>query len=84
MPNIKSAIKRVGVNERKRIANKKAKSALRTAVKKAEAAIVEGSDNASELYTKAQKKLDQAATKGLLHKNKVARTQSRLAKKLQK
>jgi small subunit ribosomal protein S20 len=84
MPNIKSAIKRVGVNERKRATNKMAKSALKTTVKKAEAAIAEASEDAVGLVRHAQKALDKAAAKGLLHKNTVARKKSRLAKSLQK
>ncbi|MGI6545185.1 MAG: 30S ribosomal protein S20 [Fastidiosipilaceae bacterium] len=84
MPNIKSAIKRVGVNNRKRAANKMYNSALKTKVKKAELAISEGADNAADLVREAHKSIDKACAKGLLHKNTAARRKSRLAKHLQK
>jgi len=83
MPNIKSAIKRTKTNETRRLRNASAKSALRTAVKQADAAVL-GTDvsAAQAAYGAAQKKLDKAATKGLIHKNAAARKKSRLAKKL--
>lgn len=84
MPNIKSAIKRVGVNERKRAINKMVKSNLRTAVKKADFAIADGADNAAALVRDAQKTIDQACAKGILHKNTASRQKSRLAKNLAK
>jgi small subunit ribosomal protein S20 len=83
MPNIKSAIKRVKVNEKRRLRNASQKSALRTAVKSFETAAVNGNvDNAKSALVEATKKLDKAATKGLIHKNAAARKKSRLAKKL--
>ncbi|MGI6076585.1 MAG: 30S ribosomal protein S20 [Fastidiosipilaceae bacterium] len=82
MPNIKSAIKRVGVNQRKREVNKKIKSNLRTVVKKAHLAIDEGSDKATEQVRIAQKTIDKACAKGILHKNTAARQKSQLQKKL--
>jgi small subunit ribosomal protein S20 len=83
MPNIKSAIKRVKVNEKRRLRNASQKSALRTAVKSFETAAVNGNvDNAKAALVEATKKLDKAATKGLIHKNAAARKKSRLAKKL--
>lgn len=81
MPNIKSAIKRVKVSEKANAANSQAKSAVRTAVKKAEAAIATGAENKQELLQAAFKSLDKAATKGLIHKNAAARKKSRLAKR---
>lgn len=84
MPNIKSAIKRVGVNERKRAMNKMVKSDLRTTVKKADFAIADGADNAAALVRDAQKTIDQACAKGILHKNTAARQKSRLARNLAK
>jgi small subunit ribosomal protein S20 len=83
MPNIKSAIKRTKTNEARRLRNASAKSALRTAVKQADVAVV-GTDvgAAKAAYGAAQKKLDKAATKGLIHKNAASRKKSRLAKKL--
>ena len=82
MPNIKSAIKRVKVNEQKRANNIAAKSSMRTAVKNAEVAIANNEANAKEVLVAASKKLDKAATKGLIHKNAAARKKSRLAKRL--
>jgi len=83
MPNIKSAIKRTKTNETRRLRNASAKSALRTAVKQADVAVVGTDVNAAKAaYGTAQKKLDKAATKGLIHKNAAARKKSRLAKKL--
>jgi small subunit ribosomal protein S20 len=83
MPNIKSAIKRVNVNEKRRLRNASQKSALRTAVKAFENA-AEGSnvDSAKTALVNATKKIDKAATKGLIHKNTANRKKSRLAKKL--
>jgi len=66
MPNIKSAIKRVKVNEKANIANSQAKSAMRTTVKKAENAVVANAENKQELLQAAFKSLDKAASKGLI------------------
>jgi len=77
MPNVKSAKKRVEVNASKAARNKMRKSALKTAIKKAKNA--EGEDQAV-LAQAAIKKVDQAAAKGLLHKNNAARKKSKLAK----
>ncbi|MCY9669430.1 30S ribosomal protein S20 [Paenibacillus alginolyticus] len=76
MPNIKSAIKRVKVSEKRRLRNASQKSALRTAVKAFETAVT------PEALVIASKKLDKAASKGLIHKNAANRKKSRLAKKL--
>lgn len=73
MPNIKSAIKRVKVAEKANVANSQAKSAMRTTIKKAEQALTAGADNAQELVVAANKALDKAASKGLIHKNAAAR-----------
>ncbi|MEN8701057.1 30S ribosomal protein S20 [Bacillus infantis] len=83
MPNIKSAIKRVKTSEARNAQNVTVKSSMRTAVKKAEAAIVnEDTAAAKTSYANAVSQLDKAAAKGLIHKNAAARKQSRLAKKL--
>ena len=82
MPNIKSAIKHVATKKKKRANNATAKSAMRTAVKQAEVAIANNEANAKEVLVAASKKLDKAATKGLIHKNAAARKKSRLAKRL--
>lgn len=81
MPNIKSAIKRVKVAEKANAANTQAKSAMRTAIKKAETALIAKDENAAELLSAAVKVVDKAASKGLIHKNAAARTKARLMKK---
>ena len=83
MPNIKSAIKRVSVIEKKTLRNNMIKSGYRTAIKNFEAAVVEGDVKKAEtLFSEATKKIDQACTKGVIVKNTAARKKSNLAKKL--
>ena len=83
MPNIKSAIKRVKINDKKSAQNITVKSAMRTSVKKVEAAIVlNDATAAATTFTDASSKLDKAASKGLIHKNAAARKKSRLMKKM--
>ena len=82
MPNIKSAKKRVKVIATKTLRNKAVNSNLKTTVKKAEAALASSSDDRTAAVTLAIKKIDQAAAKGLLHKNTAARRKSRLARRL--
>ena len=83
MPNIKSAIKRVSVIEKKTLRNNMIKSAYKTAVKNFEAAVAEGDvKKAERLLSEATKKIDQACTKGVIVKNTAARKKSNLAKKL--
>jgi small subunit ribosomal protein S20 len=82
MPNIKSAKKRVLVNQTKAQRNKSANSALKTAIKKANAAIEANAKDKEELVNAAVKKIDQAQAKGLLHKNNAARKKSALATRL--
>lgn len=84
MPNIKSAKKRVLVSEANYQRNKSYRSALRTAIKKADAAIAANSADAAETVKVAVKKLDQAQAKGIMHKNAVARKKSQLANRLNK
>ena len=82
MANIKSAKKRVLVNATKQARNKSANSALKTALKKANAAIEANSDDKEVAVKLAIKKIDQAGAKGLLHKNNAARKKSALTLKL--
>ena len=83
MPNIKSAIKRVKVIEKKTLRNNMIKSSYKSAVKKFEQAVEAGNlDEAKALFSEATKKIDQACTKGVIVKNNAARKKSRLAKKL--
>lgn len=85
MPNIKSAKKRVliakGNNER----NKADKSALKTTLKKFEAAVTEGNrEQADSAYQAAVQSIDKAAGKGILHKNAAARKKSQITLKMNK
>lgn len=83
MPNIKSAIKRVNVIEKKTLQNNMIKSAYKTAVKKFEQAVEAGNkEEATKLFSIATKKVDQACTKGVIVKNTAARKKSNMAKKL--
>lgn len=83
MPNIKSAIKRVSVIEKKTLRNNMIKTGYRTAIKKFEEAVSEGDKvKADTLFSEATKKIDQACTKGVIVKNTAARKKSNLAKKL--
>ena len=80
MPNIKSAKKRVLVSAANYERNKAYRSALRTAIKKANAAIESGAADADVAVKVAVKKIDQACAKGILHKNTAARRVSKLTK----
>lgn len=78
MPNIKSAKKRVKVNAVKTLRNKEIKSALHTAIKKADVAVANGAENKDAAVKAAVKCIDKAVAKGILHKNNAARKKSRL------
>ena len=82
MPNIKQAKKRVRVNAAKAGRNKSANSALKTAIKKANASIEANAADKAETVKSAVKKIDQAAARGLIHKNNAARKKSALTRKL--
>jgi small subunit ribosomal protein S20 len=83
MPNIKSAIKRVNVIEKKTARNNMIKSGYKSAVKKFEQAVEAGNvEEAKTLLAEATKKIDQACTKGVIVKNTASRKKSNLAKKL--
>ena len=83
MPNIKSAIKRVNVIEKKTARNNMIKSGYKSAVKKFELAVEAGKvEDAKVLLSEATKKIDQACTKGVIVKNTASRKKSRLAVKV--
>lgn len=84
MPNIKSAKKRVKVNETKALQNKAANSALKTAIKKANTAIETNAADKDVVVRAAIKKVDQAASKNLIHKNCASRKKSALMVKVNK
>ena len=83
MPNIKSAIKRVKVSEKKNLRNRMVKSAMKTSVKKYATALEAGTADA-KLLSKTQGAVDKAASKGVIHKNAANRKKSRMAKNLNK
>ena len=85
MTNIKSSKKRVLVAQAKATQNKAAKSALKTQIKKFDAAVAEGNRSEADIaYKVAVKAMDQAAAKGLLHKNNAANKKSSMTIKLNK
>ena len=85
MPNIKSAKKRVLIAEVRNAQNRVQKSAVKTAIKKFEAAAAEGNRTEAEgAYKVAVKKVDMAASKGLLHKKNAAHKKSAMTLKLNK
>ena len=75
MPNIASAKKNMRKSRAATVRNRAQRSALRTALKKAQAP-----DASAEVKLAATKLLDRAARKGLIHKNNAARNKSRLSK----
>ena len=77
MANIKSRIKRNRQNETRRARNKAVRSELKTREKAVFAAAAAG-EPTDELLRLAQKRLDVAASKGVIHKNEAARRKSRL------
>jgi small subunit ribosomal protein S20 len=80
--NIKSQIKRNKQNEKRHERNKSVKSGLKTAVRKFNEAAESGDkDNAVKLGQDAARKLDKAASKGIIHKNQAANRKSAIAKK---
>lgn len=82
MANIKSAKKRVLVNQTKAARNKSRNSAMKTAIKKAHAAVESNAADKEAVVRAAIKKVDQACAKNLIHKNNAARKKSALAKLL--
>jgi small subunit ribosomal protein S20 len=80
--NIKSQIKRNRQNEAAHERNKAVKSGLKTAVRKfQEAAEAGNADEAKALAADAGRKLDKAASKGVIHKNQAANRKSALTKR---
>ncbi len=82
MPNTKSAAKRQRQNLRRRSHNKAARTRLKTALKKVRSA--SEPQNASEAFREAITLLDRAASRGLIHKNRAARSKGRLAAHVRK
>lgn len=80
MANIKSQIKRIKTNEKARQRNKAVKSELKTAVRAFRDAVKSGdTDAATKALAHASRKLDKAASKGVIHKNQAANRKSAMA-----
>ncbi|MDD2573865.1 MAG: 30S ribosomal protein S20 [Bacillota bacterium] len=83
MANIKSSEKRARIARVRTARNRSYKSAIKSATKRFDAAVNAGdAEQARAAFIKVEKQLDKAATKGIIHKNTVARKKSRLAKRL--
>ena len=82
MANIKSQKKRILTNEKARLRNKSVKSSLKTAVRRFhEAAAAGDAEQATTAARDAARKLDKAASKGVIHKNQAANRKSAIAKR---
>jgi small subunit ribosomal protein S20 len=81
MANIESQKKRNRQNEKLRLRNKGVRTELKTRVKNAREAVAAGEEGAHDLVRIAQKRLDKAGAKGVIHKNAAARRTSRLMKR---
>ena len=85
MANIKSQKKRILTNERRRQRNQSVRSSLRTAVRGFREAVDAGEkDKAADLLVATSRKLDKAASAGVIHKNQAANKKSALALALNK
>lgn len=83
MANIESQIKRIGTNEKARLRNKAVKAELRTHVRRVREAVTSGDKEAAGDALKfASRKLDKAASKGVIHANQAANRKSALAQQV--
>lgn len=80
--NIKSQIKRIRQNERRRLRNKAVRSALKTTAKKARLAAEAGDPDTAARLRDATRALDRAASRGVIHRRAAARRKSRLARRV--
>jgi len=82
--NIKSQIKRIRTNEKRRQRNLAVKSELKTLVRKTREAVEAGDKEAAiEALRIASRKLDKAVSKGVIHRNQAANRKSKLARRVQ-
>ena len=82
MANIKSQIKRIGTNEKARLRNKSVKSSLKTAIRQfREVAETGDREQALAALKSASRKLDKAASAGVIHPNQAANKKSAMAVK---
>ena len=85
MANIKSAKKRILVAEKKAARNKSIRSAVKTSIKKVDEQLAAGNKTAAEAALKeAIGRINKAGSKGVYHKNNVARKVSRLTARVNK
>ncbi|HBM79762.1 MAG: 30S ribosomal protein S20 [Clostridiales bacterium] len=85
MANIKSAIKRIKITEKKTLRNRMVKSSVKTIVKKFDEYVAAGNmDEAKKLFPRVSHVIDRAAAKGVIHRNTAARKKSKLSLKLNK
>ena len=83
MANIKSQLKRIITNKKAHDRNKAVKSELKTAIRSVRTAVAAGDkEKAASALTVASKKLDKAASKGIIHKNQAANRKSAIAKRV--
>ena len=82
MANTRSAIKRIKQSEKRRLRSRAARSAIRSSVKSARAALLAKSPESAAAVHEAIRTLDQAASRGVMHRNTAARKKSALARTL--
>ena len=82
MANIKSQIKRNKQNERRRVRNKAARSEIKTRIKNAVQVAEAGGEESVEALRIAVKRLDKAASRGIIHKNQASNRKARLMRRV--
>ena len=82
MANHKSALKRAGQNERRRLRNKAVQTRVKNVVKDVRLAVAHDEGDAAEKLNAAKSAIDKAAKKGVLHKRTASRKISRLARQV--
>lgn len=82
MANIKSQIKRNRQNEKRRLRNKSVRAEMRTRTKSAVSAAEVGAEDSAELLRQAVKRIDKAASQGVIHKNTASNHKSRLVRRI--
>ena len=82
MANIKSAIKRIGVSQKQNLRNRMVKSEMKTTIRRYDEAVSAGDAKATDAaFLNAVSAVDQAAAKGVIHKNAANRKKAQLSKK---
>jgi len=84
LPNIKSAIKRVKVSEKKNLRNRIIKTGVKTSIKKFQAAMAADASAAGVQLSATTSAIDKAVSKGIIHKNAANRKKARLARSMNK